>query len=174
MRPDIVMPFLLLHHRGRGSLSGGNGQVIFSQGTPTSGFLDDRFRLAARGGAGYCARHARVLPPCRRGGRDVARRRRRPGDALRRATRKMAVHAIRWTSIQLLRAAARPSDRGDGPLIVAAGRLAGVKNYPLLIGGVADWARAWILGDGPNASAAAIRGSARHGLAHPLLDSRPT
>ncbi|HYE88721.1 MAG TPA: glycosyltransferase [Vicinamibacterales bacterium] len=155
-RPDIVMPFLSYFITAvAAALSGGHGRVIFNQGTPTSGFLGDAdfswrrplrrrlFELATRL---FYRRADAVVVTSQGVADDLALRFGVPRDRMVVLHNPVDVDAI-------AAAAAEPVDEDQPrPLLVAAGRLAGVKNYPLLIDAVAQLAdaSAWILGDGPD------------------------
>jgi glycosyltransferase involved in cell wall biosynthesis len=159
MRPDVVMPFLSYFITAIASaFSGGHGRVIFNQGTPTSGFLDDpdfawrrpwRRRLFGLVTRVFYRRADAVVVTSRGVADDLAAHYGVPLEKMTVLHNPVDVDLI-------TAAAAEPvDDRGAGPLIVAAGRLAGVKNYPLLIEAVSQiaGARAWILGDGPERDA---------------------
>jgi glycosyltransferase involved in cell wall biosynthesis len=155
-RPDIVMPFLSYFITAMAAaLSGGHGRVIFNQGTPTSGFLDDAdfawrrplrravFALMTRL---FYGRADAVVVTSRGVADDLGRRFGVPPEKLIVLHNPVDVDAIRQAS------AASVDERGDGPVVVAVGRLAGVKNYPLLIDALTRLAdvRAWIVGEGPD------------------------
>jgi len=154
-RPDIVMPFLSYFITAiAASLSGGHGRVIFNQQTPTSGFLDDPdFAWHGRGLRAAFALATRLF--YRRADAVVVTSRGVADDLAERYGVPRAGMVVLHNPIDLeaITAAARQpvEDSEAGPLVVAAGRLAGVKNYPLLLDALARLAgvRAWILGDGP-------------------------
>lgn len=159
-RPDIVMPFLSYFITAIAvRLSGGRARVVFNQGTPTSGFLADRDFAWGRGWRRrlfaivtriFYSRADAVVVTSRGVADDLIARYRVPAARIRVLHNPVDLDAI----------AKLASDRidevvaGDRPVLAAAGRLAGVKNYPLMIAAIEDLvARSpvflWILGDGP-------------------------
>lgn len=154
-KPDIVMPFLSYFITAvAAAFSGGRGRVIFNQGTPTSGFLDDpdfkwtqswRRRLFALVTQLFYRRADAVVVTSQGVADDLAN-----GYGVPREKMIVLHNPV---DVEAIAAAATDPAVVDGsrPLIVAAGRLAGVKNYPLLIEAVARvaGAQAWILGEGP-------------------------
>ena len=155
-RPDVVMAFLSYFITAvAAALSGGHGRVIFNQGTPTSGFLADRdfawrrplrrlvfaalTRLFYRRADAVVATSAGVAD-------DLATTYGVPRE------RMVVLHNPVDTDVIAAAAAEPVSDIAERPLVAAAGRLAGVKNYPLLLAAIAQipGAGAWILGDGPD------------------------
>jgi glycosyltransferase involved in cell wall biosynthesis len=159
-RPDIVMPFLSYFITAIAvRLSGARARVVFNQGTPTTGFLDDPdfgwgsglrrsvFSLLTRL---FYARADAVVVTSRGVADDLISRHGVPSARIRVLHNPVDLDAI-------TRLAADPIDdavAGDRPVLAAAGRLAGVKNYPLMIAAVADVVARrpvylWILGDGP-------------------------
>ncbi len=159
-RPDIVMPFLSYFITAIAvRLSGAPARVVFNQGTPTSGFLDDpdftwgsgwRRRLFALVTRLFYSRADAVVVTSRGVADDLITRYRVPASRIRVLHNPVDLDAI----AQL---AAAPIDgviAGKRPILAAAGRLAGVKNYPLMIEALSDVvARVpvdlWLLGDGP-------------------------
>lgn len=155
-RPDIVMPFLSYFITAiAASLAGGDTRVIFNQGTPTSGFLDDpdfgwrrplRRRVFAALTRWFYRRATAVVVTSQGVADDLAVGYGVPRDKLIVVHNPVDVDAIVHAASS---AADMPTER---PLLAAAGRLAGVKNYPLLLETLAQLsgAQAWILGDGPD------------------------
>ena len=159
-RPDIVMPFLSYFITAIAvRLSGAEARVVFNQGTPTSGFLADpdfgwgrgwRRRVFAMVTRIFYARADAVVVTSRGVADDLIARYRVPASRIRVLHNPVDLDAIATL-------AAGPIDdgvAGDRPVLAAAGRLAGVKNYPLMIAAVEDLvarvpAFLWILGDGP-------------------------
>jgi glycosyltransferase involved in cell wall biosynthesis len=158
-RPEIVMPFLSYFITATAaSLAGGHARVIFNQGTPTSGFLDDpdfswrrplRRRVFAAMTRWFYRRATAVVVTSQGVADDLAVRYDVPRDKLIVVHNPVDVDAIGRAASSVVDAPA------DGPLLAAAGRLAGVKNYPLLLETLAQLAEAeaWILGDGPDRGA---------------------
>jgi len=156
-RPDIVMPFLSYFITAIAvSVSRIQARVIFNQGTPTSGFLDDpdfawrrpwKRRLFAVLTRWFYRRADAVVVTSAGVADDLARNYGVPRTQLRVLHNPVDIEAI-------AAAAATPADATmPRPLVVAAGRLAGVKNYPLLLAAVAQLTdpapvHAWILGEG--------------------------
>lgn len=158
-RPDVVMPFLSYFITALAvSLAGVPSRVVFNQGTPTTGFLDDpdfawRQPLRRRAFAAltriFYGRATAIVVTSRGVADDLIANYGVPGSKIRVLHNPVDIAAI-------ARAASEPLDdvmAPDGPVVAAAGRLAGVKNYPLLIDAVASLAgdhpiRLWILGDG--------------------------
>ncbi len=170
-KPAIVMPFLSYFITAVAAwLAGGQSRVVFNQGTPTTGFLEDpdfvwqhpwRRRVFALLTRLFYSRADAVVVTSRGVADDLIERYCVPRERIRVLHNPVDLDAI-------VTAALEPFDgtAGDGPVVVAAGRLAGVKNYPLLIEalglmGAKDepkgsspqnllWVpRLWILGDGP-------------------------
>lgn len=158
-RPDIVMPFLSYFITAiAAALSGGHGRVIFNQGTPTTGFLDDPDfawrrplrRLVFGAVTTLFYRRADAVVVTSQGvADDLATQFSVPRDKLIVLHNPVDIDAISAA------AAAPVDDHGAGPIIVAAGRLAAVKNYPLLLEAAAriSGARVWILGEGSERAA---------------------
>ena len=159
-RPDIVMPFLSYFITAIAvRLSGARARVVFNQGTPTTGFLDDpdfawgsalRKRIFALVTRFFYARADAVVVTSQGVKDDLIRNYGVPAAKLRVLHNPVDLEAI-------ARLAVEPIDTpaGDRPVLAAAGRLAGVKNYPLLLAAVADVVAGtpvdlWILGDGPD------------------------
>jgi glycosyltransferase involved in cell wall biosynthesis len=159
-RPDVVMPFLSYFTTAIAVwISRVPSRVIFNQGTPTTGFLDDpdfgwrrpwRRRLFAIVTRLFYNRADAVVVTSKGVGDDLVTR-----YGVARARLRLLHNPVDLAAIE--RSVADPSARvdreGPEPLVVAAGRLARVKNYPLLIDAVAQLRghrpiRAWILGDG--------------------------
>lgn len=158
-RPDIVMPFLSYFITAVAVwLSRIPARVIFNQGTPTSGFLDDPdfawrrpwkrglFSMLTRL---FYRRADAVVVTSAGVADDLAANHGVPRAKLRVLHNPVDIDAI-------AAAAAVASDEGmPRPLVVAAGRLAGVKNYPLLLAAVGRLRQGsggpslWILGEGP-------------------------
>jgi glycosyltransferase involved in cell wall biosynthesis len=158
-RPDIVMPFLSYFITAMAaSLSRTRPRVIFNQGTPTTQFLRDAdfsWRLPLRRAVfsaftrWFYRRADAVVVTSAGVAEDL-----------------VAHYGVARTQVRVLhnpvdletieRAAQEPVDRPASehdPVIAAAGRLAGVKNYPLFIEAIARIAGrrpvvAWILGEG--------------------------
>ena len=158
-RPDIVMPFLSYFITALAvTLSGSGARVIFNQGTPTSGFLDDpdfawrqpwRRRVFAAMTRMFYRRADAVVVTSAGVADDLAANYRVPRAKIRILHNPVDLNAVVQSASEELD---QPLDAG-APVIVAAGRLAGVKNYPLLIAAIAEVCRrtpvrAWILGDG--------------------------
>ncbi|HJU44841.1 MAG TPA: glycosyltransferase [Vicinamibacterales bacterium] len=158
-RPDIVMPFLSYFITALAvRLAGGTARVIFNQQTPTSGFLDDpdfgwsggwRRRCFAVATRLFYSRADAVVVTSRGVADDLISRYGVPAARIRVLHNPVDLDAI-------ARLANEPVDAAvgaDRPVLAAAGRLAGVKNYPLMIAAVADLVSRdpvflWILGDG--------------------------
>jgi glycosyltransferase involved in cell wall biosynthesis len=160
-RPDVVMPFLSYFITAVAArLAGIGARVVFNQGTPTTGFLDDpdfswrspvRRRVFAALTRIFYSRADAVVVTSQGVGRDLTANFHVPASKIRVLHNPVDLDAI-------TAAAAVPVDftalEPRRPVVVAAGRLAGVKNYPLLVDAVALLAavntpvHAWILGDG--------------------------
>lgn len=159
-RPDIVMPFLSYFITATAArLAGVRGRVVFNQGTPTTGFLNDpdfswRGPLRRRAFAAltrfFYKRADAVVVTSAGVGDDLVIRYGVP-----RAKIRVLHNPVDLDSIATM-AKASIADAGlstSRPVIVAAGRLAAVKNYSLLIDAVAELTPripvdAWILGAG--------------------------
>jgi glycosyltransferase involved in cell wall biosynthesis len=164
-RPDVVMPFLSYFITALAVwIARVPARVVFNQGTPTTGFLEDPdFSWRAPGRRWLFAVFTRLFY-----GR---------ADAVVVTSEGVATdlvenYGVPRTKIRVLhnpvdidtikRESSAPIDgidlSHDRPAVAAAGRLAGVKNYPLLIAAIAEIAsaplkgcptvHAWILGDG--------------------------
>ena len=162
-RPDIVMPFLSYFITAIAvRLSGARARVVFNQGTPTTGFLDDPdfgwgsgvrrgvFALLTRW---FYARADAVVVTSRGVADDLIAHYGVPASKVRVLHNPVDLEAIARLSCE----AVEPPIADGTPVLVAAGRLAGVKNYPLMIEAVAQLAgrmrtALWILGDGPDRS----------------------
>ena len=160
-RPEIVMVFLSYYSALSAVRAANTGaKVIFNLGTPMSAFLSDadyrwrgRWRKAAFVAAtrfGYGA--ADLIVATSRGVADdlTANFGVDPGRIRIRAN-PVDLDRVRAAIAEPIDAALLPP--GDAPLIVAAGRLADVKNYPLMIEAFAALrgrlpARLCILGEG--------------------------
>ncbi len=160
-RPDIVMPFLSYFITAMAArLAGVSSRVVFNQGTPTTGFLDDadfawqkpwRRRVFAAVTRIFYARADAVVVTSEGVADDLVANYEVPRSKIRVLHNPVDLDAI-------VAAAATPTAGGDlahdHPVVAAAGRLAGVKNYPLLLDAIAELSKAtpvdaWILGDGP-------------------------
>lgn len=158
-RPDIVMPFLSYFITALAvGLAGGRARVVFNQGTPTSGFLNDPdftwggwrrgiFTVVTRI---FYSRADAVVVTSQGVADDLIEQYRVPASRIRVLHNPVDLDAI--TKL----AGERVDDAvgTDGPVVAAAGRLAGVKNYPLMIAALEHVvartpASLWILGDGP-------------------------
>jgi len=160
-RPDVVMPFLSYFIAAMAVwLARIPACVIFNQGTPTSGFLDDpdfgwrqpwKRRLFSVLTRLFYRRADAVVVTSAGVADDLATNHGVPRAKLRVLHNPVDIDAI---------AAAASSSAATGatvprPLVVAAGRLAGVKNYPLLLAAVGRLRQGsgapslWILGEGP-------------------------
>ena len=159
-RPDIVMPFLSYFITAMAvRLAGVPSRVVFNQGTPTTGFLDDadfawqkpwRRRVFAALTRMFYARADAVVVTSQGVADDLVANYKVPRSKIRVLHNPVDLDAIDA-------AAAAPIEGGhlaqDHPVVAAAGRLAGVKNYPLLLDAIAELSsetpvHAWILGDG--------------------------
>jgi glycosyltransferase involved in cell wall biosynthesis len=159
-RPDIVMPFLSYFITALAvGLAGGRARVVFNQGTPTSGFLDDpdfswgrhwRRRLFAWMTRVFYSRADAVVVTSKGVADDLIGGYGVPPSRIRVLHNPVDLEAI-------ARLAADPVDAAianDRPVVAAAGRLAGVKNYPLMLEALQHVvartpAYLWILGEGP-------------------------
>lgn len=160
-QPDVVMVFLSYFTAlAAVRMSGTPAKVVFNQGTPVSAFLQDvdyswrrplRRRLfAAAARLGYAAADL-VIATSRGVAADLTAAFGIDPSRVRVIPNPVDLDAIRRSAGETLDA-----DDGAGletPMIVAAGRLADVKNYPLLIEALALVrarvpARLVVLGDG--------------------------
>jgi glycosyltransferase involved in cell wall biosynthesis len=159
-RPDVVMPFLSYFITATAArLARSHARVVFNQGTPTSGFLNDpdfswkspaRRRLFAATTRFFYKRADAVVVTSKGVGDDLVARYQVPRKKIRVLHNPVDLEAIAKAATQSIANDVPPPAR---PVIVSAGRLAAVKNYPLLIDAIADLSTrtpvdAWILGDG--------------------------
>ena len=158
-RPEVVMPFLSYFITSLAvSLAAIRSRVIFNQGSPTTGFLEDpdfswrrpwRRRLFALMTRYFYGRASAVVVTSHGVGDDLVVNYHVPRSKIRVLHNPVDVSAvIRASEIAI-------DDRleRERPVVAAAGRLAGVKNYPLLFDAVAALApetplHVWILGEG--------------------------
>ncbi len=159
-KPAIVMPFLSYFITAVAAwLAGGQSRVVFNQGTPTTAFLDDpdfswrtpwRRRVFTWLTRAFYGRADGIVVTSQGVADDLVQCYHVPRGAIRVLHNPVDLDAIS-------QAAAVPEAAGDEepprPLLVAAGRLATVKNYPLFIEAVSKLAQdapvhAWILGEG--------------------------
>lgn len=160
-RPDVVMPFLSYFITALAVwLSRVPARVIFNQGTPTTGFLDDpdftwrrpwKRRLFALLTRWFYRRADAVVVTSAGVADDLV-----DNFAVPRARIRVLHNPVDIETIAAA-AAAGPDASAPRPLVVAAGRLAGVKNYPLLLAAIAELSantpvHAWILGEGDERS----------------------
>lgn len=155
-RPDVVMPFLSYFITAVAVwMARIPARVVFNQGTPTSGFLADkdfswrsplRRRVFAWLTTWFYRRADAVVVTSQGVANDLATHYGVPPTRMRVLHNPVDLDAI-------TAAAEEPLDtkRELGPVIVAVGRLASVKGYPLLIEALTSvaGAQAWILGEGP-------------------------
>ena len=158
-RPAVVMPFLSYFVTASAAFLAGGIPVICNQQTPTTEFLDDRdfawrrpfrrrvFSLATQ--LFYRRVHG-VVVTSRGLAEDLVSNYGVPDRKIRVLHNPVDLLAIAREADQSINGADVPT---SGPIVAAAGRLAGVKNYPLLIESIARLASefpiaAWILGDG--------------------------
>lgn len=157
-KPDIVMPFLSYFITAVAvRVAGVRSTVIFNQGTPTSGFLEDadfqwrrpwRRRLFAAMTRFFYARADAVVATSTGVADDLVTNYGVPRSKIRTLHNPVDLDAIAQQSREDVAAGLA----ADAPVVAAAGRLAGVKNYPLLIDAIAELkprVHAWILGEGP-------------------------
>ena len=159
-KPDIVMPFLSYFITAIAvRVAGVKSIVIFNQGTPTSGFLHDpdfawkqpwRRRVFALMTKWFYRRADAVVATSRGVADDLADNYGVPRDKIHVLHNPVDLDAIAAQSTE----AAPAEIAGDHPVVAAAGRLANVKNYPLLIAAIAELkptlpVHVWILGEGP-------------------------
>jgi glycosyltransferase involved in cell wall biosynthesis len=158
-KPHIMMPFLSYFIAALAVwLSRAGTRVVFNQQTPTTAFLEDadfRWRTPWRrrlfgtltrvfyGGADAVVATSRGVAD------DLVQNYRVPRANVRVLHNPVDVEGIRLRAGDPIEEHVRP----QGRVIAAAGRLAGVKNYPLLIDAVAELSKShalevWILGDG--------------------------
>jgi glycosyltransferase involved in cell wall biosynthesis len=156
-RPDVVMPFLSYFITAMAVwVSRVPACVIFNQGTPTTGFLDDpdfawrrpwKRRLFAMLTRLFYQRADAVVVTSAGVADDLAVNYGVPRARLRVLHNPVDIEAIAAA------ASLSPGGPVPRPLVVAAGRLAGVKNYPLLLAAIATIVEPvpvhlWILGEG--------------------------
>lgn len=159
-QPDIVMPFLSYFITAMAvSLAAVRSAVVFNQGTPTSGFLDDpdfrwkqpwRRRLFAVMTRYFYRRADAIVATSKGVADDLVANYGVPRGRIHVLHNPVDLDAIAESSSQ----PAPAEVANDRPVVAAAGRLANVKNYPLLIAAIADLAArtpvyVWILGEGP-------------------------
>ncbi len=159
-QPDIVMPFLSYFITAIAvRLAGVESVVVFNQGTPTSGFLDDpdfawkqpwRRRLFAMTTRFFYGRADAIVATSRGVADDLAANYGVPRAKIHVLHNPVDLEAIARQSSEPI----ATEITGDHPVVAAAGRLAGVKNYPLLIAAIAELRAkmpvyVWILGEGP-------------------------
>ena len=175
-RPAIVMPFLSYFITALAVwLSGARARVVFNQGTPTSGFLDDpdfrwhggwRQRVFALMTRFFYRRADAVVVTSQGVAEDLA-----TGYGVPRTHMRVLHNPVDLDAVARADASRVPPRRAGERVIVSAGRLARVKNFPLLIEAL-DLLNgempvsAWILGDGEERSrlerlAAASRAAGR-------------
>ena len=157
-QPDIVMPFLSYFITAIAVwLSRVPARVVFNQGTPTTGFLEDpdfswqqplRRRVFAWMTRFFYRRADAVVVTSQGVADDLATRYGVP-----RAKMRVLHNPVDLEAIAAGAAEALDEPAGEGPVVVAVGRLAGVKNYPLFLAAIEQLNRstpvhAWILGDG--------------------------
>jgi len=159
-RPDIVMPFLSYFITAIAvAMARVPARVVFNQGTPTTGFLEDadfawrrpwRRRLFAVMTRWFYRRADAVVVTSQGVADDLVTHYGVPRERMR------VLHNP--VDLETIAAASREPVAGTPPVapqLVAVGRLASVKGYRLLIDAVArlttthDTVSAWILGDGP-------------------------
>jgi glycosyltransferase involved in cell wall biosynthesis len=143
-------------------LAGVRSIVIFNQGTPTSGFLDDpdyawhqpwRRRVFALMTRLFYGRADAIVVTSQGVADDLS-----GNYGIARAKIRVLHNPVDLEAITTQCVEPVPDDlAGDHPVIAAAGRLAAVKNYPLLLDAVAELARrtpiwVWILGEGADRS----------------------
>jgi len=159
-QPDVVMPFLSYFITALAArLAGVSSLVIFNQGTPTSGFLDDpdfqwrrpvRRRVFAMMTRFFFRRADGIVATSEGVAEDLAANYGVPRTKIRVLHNPVDLDAI----AQQAREPIAADLAADRPVVAAVGRLAGVKNYPLLIAAVAELSaqtpvHVWILGEGP-------------------------
>ena len=155
-RPDVVMPFLSYFITALAvRISRVPARVVFNQGTPTTGFLEDadfswrrpgRRAVFAAATRWFYRRADAIVVTSRGVADDLIGHYGVPRALLRVLHNPVDLDAIASAAIEPVEATA-----AGGPVLVAVGRLASVKNYPLLIDALSRMAapRAWILGEGP-------------------------
>ena len=158
--PDIVMPFLSYFITAIAvRVSGVRSIVIFNQGTPTSGFLGDadfqwqqpwRRRVFAAMTRFFYSRADAVVATSQGVADDLTANYGVPRSKIRVLHNPVDLDAIARQAGEPIAAELA----ADKPVVAAAGRLASVKNYPLLIAAIAELkpttpVHVWILGEGP-------------------------
>jgi glycosyltransferase involved in cell wall biosynthesis len=158
-QPQIVMPFLSYFITAiAAAFSGSRARVVFNQGTPTTGFLDDPdfkwrqpWRRALFGMVTrlFYRRADAVVVTSKGVATDLIETYSIPPQQIRVLHNPVDLVAIA-SAAESAAGDVRPADR---PVIVTAGRLARVKNYPLLLEAAAIVLRqrpahVWILGEG--------------------------
>lgn len=143
-RPDVVMPFLSYFITALAVwIARVPARVVFNQGTPTTGFLEDPdFSWRAPGRRWlfavftqlFYARADAVVVTSEGVAADLVDNYRVPRAKIRVLHNPVDIDAIQDNSSAAIEGIDLSHDR---PAIVAAGRLAGVKNYPLLIAAIA-------------------------------------
>lgn len=160
-QPDIVMPFLSYFITALAvKWAGARSIVVFNQGTPTSGFLDDpdfswklpwRRRMFAAMTRYFYNRADAIVATSQGVAEDLI-----ANYGVARSKIRILHNPVDLDAIA--RHSAEPIPELDAPPVVAAaGRLASVKNYPLLIDALASLpaetpVHVWILGEGPERS----------------------
>ncbi len=162
-RPDIVMPFLSYFITAIAAvLARSRARVVFNQGTPTTGFLSDPdFKWRGRWrrtlftwATSFFYRRADAVVVTSQGVADDLSR----GYGVPRARLRVVHNPVDLDAIAGAASASVAPQRTPGEsVVVSAGRLAGVKNYPLLIDALGMINRerpvgAWILGEGEERS----------------------
>ena len=158
--PDVVMPFLSYFITAIAvRVAGVRSIVIFNQGTPTTGFLEDadfrwqqpwRRRVFAAMTRFFYSRADAIVATSQGVADDLTANYGVPRPKIRILHNPVDLDAI----VQQAGEPIAPELTSDKPVVAAAGRLAGVKNYPLLIGAIAELkpttpVHVWILGEGP-------------------------
>jgi glycosyltransferase involved in cell wall biosynthesis len=154
-------------------LAGIRARVMFNQGTPTTGFLQDRDfswrtplrrQLFAALTRFFYSRADAVVVTSEGVALDLVEHYGVPRPKIRVLHNPVDVDAI----AKAAQASVDEFDASsDHPAVVAAGRLAGVKNYPLLIDAIAELSapdtavHAWILGEGAEQGALEQRSRAK-------------
>lgn len=160
-QPDIVMPFLSYFITAIAvRMAGTHAIVVFNQGTPTSGFLHDpdfqwkqplRRRLFAAMTRYFYNRADAIVATSQGVADDLAGNYGVARSKIHILHNPVDLDAIAQQSAEPI---TEPALANDHPVVAAAGRLANVKNYPLLIAALAELAPqmavyVWILGEGP-------------------------
>jgi glycosyltransferase involved in cell wall biosynthesis len=160
-KPDVVMAFLSFGSALTAARAAGAGaKVVFNQQTPVSAFLTDADyewrrgwrRAAFMSGSRLVYGSADLIVATSRGvADDLTRNFGVSPDAMRVLPNPVDIGAVRARAAEPI-APGEQFFTGD-PVVVAAGRLAGAKNYPLLIDAIAKLrprvhVRLFILGQG--------------------------